>query len=352
MLLASERREPPPTHAAPRLTWRKKLLFSLVVFLLGLGLVEIVIRVVVGQPLAERLPMTIVRAHRTRGWEMVPHADHYTYEHLVKVNGLGLRGPEVPKTKAPGERRVLVLGDSMVYGQGVADDETVPAQLERALGRPGTTVINGGLRAYSTAQELALLQELGERIRPDLVVLCWFWNDLDADPIEVQYQSLAGLGEVPFDTRAPVDGMLMFRWRVRRVVRSSALVMLAYDLISADGDEWPSREAQVAGMGKLDAYLAEFKRWCAAHDARLVFVVVPNPNCLHRGHPSEKLEQEVAALARWHELPVVEPLPALRALAERAGSILIPFDGHYIAAANGVIAGEIARVARLHLPRS
>lgn len=350
MLLASKRREPPPTHAAPRLTWRKKLLFSHVVFLLGLGVVEIVIRMVVGHPLPERLPMTIVRAHRTRGWEMVPHADHYTYQHLVRVNGLGLRGPEVPEAKAPGERRVLVLGDSTVYGQGVADDETVPARLEKALDRPGTTVINGGLRAYSTAQELALLKELGEKIRPDLVVLCWFWNDLDADPIEAQYEGLAGLGEVPFDTRAPVDGMLKFRWRVRRVVRSSALVMLAYDLISPDGDEWPSREAQAAGMGKLDAYLAEFKQWCREHGARLVFVVIPNPNCLREGHPGEKLEKEAAALARWHELPVVEPLPALRALEERMGSILIPFDGHYNPSANGLIAAEIARVARLHLP--
>ncbi|MHC4971139.1 MAG: SGNH/GDSL hydrolase family protein [Planctomycetota bacterium] len=348
MLLAKSRRESPPIPAPTRLTWRKKLLFSLVVFLLGLGVVEVVIRAVVGQPLPERLPMTIVRAHRTRGWEMVPNADHYTYHHLVKVNRLGLRGPELPARKAPGERRVLVLGDSMVYGQGVADDETVPAQLERALGRPGTTVINGGLRAYSTAQELALLKELGGKIRPDLVVLCWFWNDLDADPVEVQYRGLAGLGEVLFDTRAPVDGMLRFRWRVRRVVRKSALVMLAYDLLSPDGDKWPSREAQVAGRGKLDAHLAEFKRWCAEHGARLVFVVIPNPNSL-RGHPSEKLEEEAAALARWHELPVVETLPALRALADRAGSILIPFDGHYNPAANGVIADEIAREARLQL---
>ena len=345
MQLAKSRRESPPIHAAPRLTWRKKLSFSLAVFLLGLGVLEVVIRVVVGHPLPERLPMTVVRAHRTRGWEMVPRADHYTYEHLVKVNSLGLRGPELPAKKAPGERRVLVLGDSMVYGQGVADNETVPAQLERALG-PGATVINGGLRAYSTAQELALLQELGPKIRPDLVVLCWFWNDVDADPVEVQYGSLAGLGDVPFDTRAPVDGMLMFKWRVRRVLRRSALVMLTYDLVSPDGDEWPSREAQVAGLEKLDAHLTEFKRWCAAHDARLVFVVIPNPNCLREGHPSEKLEKEAAALARSHELPVVETLPALRAFEDRAGSILIPFDGHYIPAANGVIADEIVREAR------
>jgi len=339
---------PPPIHA-PRLTWRKKALFSLVVLLLGLSVVEVVVRFRIGNPLPERLPLVMVRAHRTRGWEMVPNTDHYTYEHLVTVNSLGLRGPELPPEKAPGETRILMLGDSMVYGQGVADAGTVPVQLERELDRPGVSVVNGGVRAYSTAQEMALLRELGPRIRPDLVVLCWFWNDLDADPVEIQYGGLAGKGDVPLDTRAPIEGMKLFRWRLRQVVRKSALVMLAYDVIVPEADEWPSREAQVAGFGRLDTHLAELKQWGAAHDAPLVFVVIPNPNCLREGHPSEKLEDEAAALARRHGISVVETLPALRALRDRAGSILIPFDGHYVPAANRVIAKEIAREARRHL---
>jgi len=339
---------PSPIHA-PRLTWRKKALFSLVVLLLGLSVVEVAVRIRFGHPLPERLPLVMVRAHRTRGWEMVPNTDHYTYEYRVAVNSLGLRGPELPPEKAPGETRILVLGDSMVYGQGVADAGTVPVQLERALDRPDVSVVNGGLRAYSTAQELALLRELGPKIQPDLVVLCWFWNDLDADPVEIQYGGLAGKGDVPLDTRAPLEGIKLFRWRLRQVVRKSALVMLAHDLIMPDGDEWPTSEAQVAGFGKLDTHLAELKRWSAAHNAPLVFVVIPNPNCLSEGHPSEKLEGEAAALARGHGIPVVETLPALRALRDRAGSILIPFDGHYVPAANGVIAGEIAREACRHL---
>jgi len=341
--------EPPPIHA-PRLTWRKKALFSFVVLLLGLGVVEVAVRIVVGHPGAERLPLALVRAHRTRGWEMVPNSVHYTYLHRVSVNSLGLRGPELPPRKAPDELRILVVGDSMVYGQGVADEDTVPVQLERALGEPSVRAINGGLRAYSTAQELALLRHLGPEIQPDLVVLCWFWNDLDADPVEVQFGELAGKGDVPFDTRAPLEGATLYKWHWRQIVRTSALVMLLHDLIAAGQDEWPAREVLDTGLARLDGHLAGFKRWCGEREVPLVFVVIPNPNCLSEGNASEALEREVAALARWHGIPVVETLPPLRALADRVGSIIIPFEGHYGAPANGVIAGEIAREARRHLP--
>ena len=340
---------PPPIHA-PRLTWRKKAFFSFVVFLLGLGVIEVAVRIVVGQPRSEQLPLALVRAHRTRGWVMVPNAVHYTYRHRVSVNSLGLRGPELAPEKAPGEVRILVVGDSMVYGQGVAEEDTVPVQLERALGQPNVRTINGGLRAYSTAQELALLKELGPEIQPDLVVLCWFWNDIDADPVEIQYGDLAGKGDVPFDTRARLEGATLVQWRWRQVVRTSALVMLLHDLIAAGEDEWPAREVLDTGLAQLDGHLAEFKRWCGERDVPLVFVVIPNPNCLSEGHPSEALEGEVAALARWHGIPVVETLPPLRALADREGSIIIPFEGHYDAPANRVIAGEIAREVRRQLP--
>src|SRR5215468_4839346 len=51
----------------------------------------------------------------------------------VRVNHLGLRGPEVESRPRPGVHRVLVLGDSVVFGAGVAEDEALPAVLGRRL---------------------------------------------------------------------------------------------------------------------------------------------------------------------------------------------------------------------------
>jgi hypothetical protein len=155
---------------------RKRILALALALGASLLVAEIAVRVLAGSPLAERLPVMMVRANPRRGWEMVP-GEHYTYQHRVQVNSLGLRGPELA-AKRPGERRILFLGDSLTYGQGVADDETVPAALERALAERAPqqrwSVVNAGCRAYGTSHELGLLAELGARIQPDVVLLGWY----------------------------------------------------------------------------------------------------------------------------------------------------------------------------------
>src|SRR5262245_29349530 len=40
----------------------------------------------------------------------------------VTINSKGLRGREVPYERAPGKRRIALLGDSFAWGFGVSDD--------------------------------------------------------------------------------------------------------------------------------------------------------------------------------------------------------------------------------------
>ena len=168
---------------------------------------EIAVRLVVGTPLPERLPLVQVDPHPRRAWTMTPHYDHYTYHHPVRVNALGLRGAEV-ESKEPNEIRVLALGDSLVYGQGVAEQDTLPVQLELALNgeEPVTdskrfSVINAGVRGYSTGQELDLLSELRDKTQPDIVVLFWYWNDLKETEVRDNYLLLKETGPRPRSTR-------------------------------------------------------------------------------------------------------------------------------------------------------
>src|SRR5262245_45976076 len=221
---------------------RKKRVLALLLALGASALVaELLVRASVGAPLAERLPLLTVRANPRRGWEMVP-GEHYTYQHCVHVNSLGLRGPELG-ARGAGEERVLFLGDSLTYGQGVADDETVPAALARALaerdGRHRWTVVNAGLRAYGTEQEVALLEELGARIQPDVVVLGWYWNDVSERPIQQTFESFQARGEFAFDTGGKLEGWARVSWQARELPRRSALVMLVHDLFSPKNQLFP-----------------------------------------------------------------------------------------------------------------
>src|SRR5688572_10009858 len=100
--------------------------------------------------------------------------------HRVRVNGLGYRGPEFPRTKPSGETRLVMAGDSFTYGDFVNDDDTLPAQLQRELTRrcPRLRVINAGIGG-TTIDAQSHMVERALTIDPDLVVLTFSENDLD-----------------------------------------------------------------------------------------------------------------------------------------------------------------------------
>lgn len=332
---------------APRTRLRKRLLAVGLSLLASLVAAEVVFRVVFGAPLSEHLPVVRIQANSHRGWEMVPGEDHFTYHHRVKVNAYGLRGAEVP-ARVPGEVRVLALGDSLVYGQGVADDETVPWYLERELERRDPlgrewTVINGGHRAYDTRQELGLLEELGPELEPDIVVILFFWNDFKERDIAATHSKLLASGPIAFDVGAKMEGWTELKWRAIQLLRRSAAVMTLYDTIGKRSTPFPWEQVQRNGVKRLGRYLDSFLALASELDCELVFAAVPDANSLSRPHPSTAILDAAAQLAAAKGLPVVrfeEPLQALQ--LELGGAPVIPYDGHYLPEANRAMASTLA----------
>jgi hypothetical protein len=101
------------------------------------------------------------------------------FESPVRINTLGLRGSEVTALPPDG-RRVLFLGDSLVAGFEVREEETFVRRsgelLEQALGIPIQT-INGGVRGYGTDQSLLYFRTRGYTLRPDVVLFIHSLND-------------------------------------------------------------------------------------------------------------------------------------------------------------------------------
>lgn len=100
----------------------------------------------------------------------------------VSINSRGLRDREIALQPAEDEFRILMLGDSVVFGLGVDDDDTIPRRLEQQLNRPDGTsvyrVINMGVPSYNTVQELEQLETVGFLYSPDMVLLVFSINDL------------------------------------------------------------------------------------------------------------------------------------------------------------------------------
>ncbi|MHC5210614.1 MAG: SGNH/GDSL hydrolase family protein [Planctomycetota bacterium] len=117
----------------------------------------------------------------------VPHPEGEAFEVTHGINSLGLRGPETTEAKPAGVKRIACLGDSFTFGYGVDDDETWPAALQRALDAASAAapvetaqryeVLNCGVPAYDTEQEVRLLATRIVAFEPDLVLIGWYLND-------------------------------------------------------------------------------------------------------------------------------------------------------------------------------
>jgi hypothetical protein len=114
-----------------------------------------------------------------------PHEEKFVRDtrglHRVRINNLGLRGPDVATTKAPGVQRVLTLGASSTFGFENRDDETYPFYLQRVLDRragPGRfEVVNFSVPHANSDQILAMFLIEGLPLAPDVVTIYEGIND-------------------------------------------------------------------------------------------------------------------------------------------------------------------------------
>jgi len=72
---------------------------------------------------------------------------------------------------------IAVIGDSITFGYGVENNETLPARLEERM--PNFHFINTGVPGYLLSQEVALYNAITRKMDPEAVMLVFFWNDLD-----------------------------------------------------------------------------------------------------------------------------------------------------------------------------
>jgi lysophospholipase L1-like esterase len=100
----------------------------------------------------------------------------------VTTTRAGYRQTAPPPAGEGTPRRILGIGDSYMFGQGVSDEETYLARLAVLLNAPSPgawDVTNAAVPGYNTVMEVAALEEKGLALRPDLVVIEVVGNDFD-----------------------------------------------------------------------------------------------------------------------------------------------------------------------------
>lgn len=94
------------------------------------------------------------------------------------VNSDGFRDREFYEKK-PGEYLILVVGDSIVYGQGLLASQRFSNKLEKMLNRiRPTRVFNLGTCGSNIYNHYLIAKRFQEKLKPDLTIITFYENDL------------------------------------------------------------------------------------------------------------------------------------------------------------------------------
>jgi len=245
------------------------------------------------------------------------------------VNSLGYRDAAVTP-RAPGEKIVLVLGDSFAAGHGIERaEDRFGNRLGRELG-PGWRVVNVAKNGWDTPDEIEALRTYP--VKPDLVVLSYFVNDIG--------QAAARHGLI---LGMPVGAPDFFFGKY--LVNHFSLVNFAYwrlvrvGLKDASASFWHKLSQAYADPTIWTAHAAEIESivtWCRDNRVRLVALVIP---LLLDVRGSAPITGKVATFLRDQGVAVVDLTGPL--VGRKPEELVVnAVDGH----ANKALQEEMARL--------
>jgi lysophospholipase L1-like esterase len=238
---------------------------------------------------------------------------------VASFNAAGMRDTrEVSET--PGDRaRVVVLGDSLVWSEFVALEDSLPRRLEETLGARHE-VLNLGVTGFDTAQEALWYERSARRFHPALVVVVYCLNDMSI--MSGPYERYADDEERrrkedqdrAFDRLAPVRRETLDEV-ARRDEEAATIKLLArargfWRRVAFDRryvDEITLAAADPARVAATRRALLRLGRAIASDGARGLLVISPVLDSWGRYHWAG-VHRTVARLGREAGLEVLDPL--------------------------------------------
>lgn len=126
----------------------------------------------------------IVGYHELLGWSPLPGAtgfDRHDNPIHILPDGTRKGGNHLISDRLD---PILVVGDSFVFGDEVADHETWPSYLEKILNKP---VLNAGVNGYGIDQSVLRAEEIMKTVQPSLLIFGLFPDDIVRCGLSMRY---------------------------------------------------------------------------------------------------------------------------------------------------------------------
>jgi HEAT repeat protein/lysophospholipase L1-like esterase len=219
-------------------------------------------------------------------------------------NQEGLRDRDHAPDKAPGERRVICLGDSTTMGWGIRPEESYPQVLQELLDARGdrVEVFNMALGGWSTRQEVIAYRKIARRYAPDQVLLGVCLNDI----AELQNN----LTRPPRLLSALHGRLALVRWVVGAREREIADVEELFGAV-------PPRKVEEA-YERLFREIRTLRDEVRSDRGTLAVLVFPFALQVSPAAPPAHPQGRLAAFCRAEGIPFLDLLPALGEMGDAA----------------------------------
>jgi hypothetical protein len=307
-----------PSTPQRRSRWLPRLMLAVAPLLLAFAGAELWLRVGGGTPWYERL---------------VTEQTHFAPTlHQIGFMMAPLRAALPADAKTADEYRIVFLGDSFTYGEGVQDgSKTFPKLIESALNREPPaggprrySVFNGGIPASLTEQWAVLGEEALKAYHPDLIVAVFFLRDGVANvttraPIENIREQLLRLNE-----ESP-----LFRYcRTYRYFRERGeLARLSRQYLDDLRTGYLGAPEQMRQWERARRDLLRIRDGASRAGVKFALVVFPVLFELNENYPLTDVCQTIERFGADNSIPTFSLLPAF--LGQDAASLWVsPLDQH------------------------
>jgi lysophospholipase L1-like esterase len=261
----------------------------------------------------------------------------------VQTHEHGFRERPFSMAKAAGTYRIVVLGDSFTFGNGLEAADRYSDRLQQFLS--GTfEVLNFGTPGANTPQHLHTLRSRVLPADPDFVLLQWFINDIEGDSVEGRPVIRPLIPTLAIHNWLQAHSALYtvanMRWGEIQVTSGVAgsypdyLQVRAGDPNSADA----RRDADT-----LKKIIAETR----GQGRGIGIVLFPDPGPdMGDSYPFAYLHDRVMAVCRETNIPCLDLRKDYAAVSDRRSLWVSPFDHHPSAKANEIAAVKILETFR------
>lgn len=224
---------------------------------------------------------------------------------LYETNSLGLRNEEVQFGKQETTFRLLVLGDSFIWGDGLKQNELISSKIASQLDKKdprNVEVINGGIGGFNTKDEYNQLVRLFPYYEPDLVILFFFTNDVLATDTSNQITNWkVNLNDFLRENSAFYSFLYYSIKNFLSLNSGAPSLFLPSDYFDID-DSKP-------GWVNFKKYFRLIKSFCAQNNTLLLFVIIPTLTNLDSNYPYIDIQNKVTAFVSSLNTKVYDLFP-------------------------------------------